>query len=277
MVFFKDFGKTVTDLFKGDKYKLNRTLKVKAKNDASEWETKTVLSNSGSMSTKLVYKQSDPSFGAVELTAPTKGNLEVDYCTPSLAKGLKTNIVVKQPNVDIKGKYENGAFQSKCEARLNADTTTLASVYVDAAMGFEGFTVGASAKVQPGDDNMLADYNVGIQYAKDPDTTISVQTASKCDKVTTSFWRRYSPGAEVAARYTLDLDQPGKPEVEVGGKVKIDDKGTIQGVLGTNGEASLLYKHVLSSRLTASLGAVFDTASFASDSTTLNYQLEFNA
>jgi len=277
MVFFKDFGKTVNDLFKGDKYKLNRTLKVKAKNDATEWETKTVLTSAGSMSTKLVYKQSDASFGSVELTAPTKGNLEVDYCTPSLTKGLKTNIVVKQPNVDLKGKYENGAFKSKAEARLNADTTTLESIYVDASMGFEGFTVGASGKVKPGDESMLADYNVGIQYAKDPDTTISVATASKCDKVTTSFWRRYSPNAEVAARYTLDLEQPGNPKVEVGGKWKVDSKGTVQGVICTGGEAMFLYKHVLSSRLTASLGAVFDTKSFASDSTTINYQLEFTA
>merc|ERR1719251_420996 len=99
------------------------------------------------MKNKLVYNHRDDFFGSIEATIPTKGNLEVDYCTPSLTKGLKTNIVVKQPNVDIKGKYENGAFKSKAEARLNADTTTLESIYVDASMGFEGFTVGASGKV----------------------------------------------------------------------------------------------------------------------------------
>lgn len=277
MVFFKDFGKTVTDLFKGDKYKLNRTLKIKAQNTSSEWETKTVVQGSGSMSTKLVYKQSDASLGAVEITVPTKGNLEVDYATPSMTKGLKTNIVLKQPNVDVKGKYQTGAFKSKCEARLNVDAASLDSIYADASMGFEGFTVGGSVKLKPSDENsMLADYNVGIQYAKDPDTTISVATASRCDKVTTSFWRRYSPSAEIAARYTLDLEQPGNPQVEVGGKWKVDSKGTVQGVLRTGGEACLLYKHVLSSRLTASLGAVFDTKSFAADSTSMNYQLEFN-
>jgi len=275
MVFFKDFGKTVTDLFKGDKYKLDRTLNIKAKNDASEWETKTVLSSAGAMKTKLIYKQSDPSLGAVEVTVPTKGNLQVDYTTPSIAKGLKTNIVVKQPTVDVKGKYTNGALQAKAECTLNANTTSVEQVYVDAAMAYEGFTVGASAMVKPGSESMLADWNVGIQYAKDPETTVSITTAQSCEKVTTSLWRKYSANSEVAARYTLDLENPASPNIEVGGKWKVDEKGSVQGVLRTGGEACLLYKHVLSSRLTGSLGAVFDTKSFAADSTSVNYKLEF--
>lgn len=274
MVFFKDFGKTINDLFKGDKYTLNRTLNIKAKSADSEWETKTVLSN-GSLSTKLVYKQSDPSLGAVELTVPTKGNLEVDYTTPKLAKGLKTNVVVKQPNVDLKGKYTNGAVEAKCEAKINADSTSLESVYCDAAMGFDGFSVGGAVKIKPGNENMLADYNVGFQYARDPSTTFSVTTANSCNKLTTSALRSFDNGCNVGFRYTFDLDKPAQPAFEIGGKCKVDDNGTLQGVLRTGNEACLLYKHVLSNRLTASLGAVFNTQDMSAASTSINYKLEF--
>lgn len=274
MVFFKDFGKTLNDLFKGDKYTLNRTLNIKAKSADSEWETKTVLAD-GSLSTKLVYKMSDASLGGLEITVPTKGNLEVDYTTPKLAKGLKTNVVVKQPNVDLKAKYTNGSVEAKCEAKLNADNTSLDSVYADAAMGFDGFSVGGAVKIKPGTENMLADYNVGVQYTGVANTTLAVTTANSCNKLTTSVLRNFDNGCDVGFRYAFDLDKPAQPAFEIGGKCKVDDKGTIQGVLRTGNEACLLYKHVLSNRMTASLGAVFDTKDMSAASTSINYKLEF--
>lgn len=282
MVFFKDFGKTINDLFKDSKYKLQRTLEVTAANDCSEWKTKTVISDKGKMKNELVYKQSDRSFGTVEVTVPTQGNMEINYTTPKLMDGLKTNVVVAQPNVDLKAKYCKGSIKTECKATLNTATTSLDTVYVDASIGIDGFYVGGAMKVKPGAGNMssmFADYNVGFQYNQSKNTTFSVSTANTLDKISTGFWRRYSDNGEVSARYNLDLNDKqstGAPSVEIGGRWKIDDKGTLQAVVRTAGDAMFLYKHRVSDRVTASLGTCLDTKSFSADSTKVHYKLEFS-
>lgn|ERR1719382_33867 len=277
MVFFKDFGKTVSDLFKADKYELNRTMQVTAKSGSTEWVTKTVITDKGAMKNKLTYKQSDKTFGSAEVIVPTKGNLEVKYTTPKLADGLKTDLVLKQPCVDMKNKYTRGSIQSESCATFNSDTTSLDALYLDASVGVEGFSVGGAVKIKPGAEKALADYNVGLQYNPSEKSTLALTTANRCDNISSSFWYRYSDCGELGARYNLNLEKPGNPQVEVGGRWKIDDKGTLQGVVGAGGRAMFLYKHKVSKGMTASLGASLDTSSLSADSTKVHYKLEFTA
>jgi len=276
MVFFKDFGKTVTDLFKADKYKLDRTLQVTARADATEWVTKTVVRD-GKVKNKLTYKQSDKTFGAVEVEVPTGGTPEIKYTTPSLCEGLKSDLILKNPTVDLKGKYTRGSIQSEVKATLNTNKAALKSVYLDASVGVEGFSVGGALKVQPGAEKPLADYNVGLQYTPSDSSTLALTTENQCDQISTSFWYRFSPKGEICARYNLDLDKPGNPQVELGGKYKVDEKGTVQGVVQSDGAAMFLYKHNVSDSVTASLGAAFDSKTFSAESTSIHYKLEFAA
>lgn len=276
MVFFKDFGKTVTDLFDSDKYRLNRTLQVTAANSNTEWKTKTVINADGTMKNKLVYKQSDKCFGCVEATIPTKGALEVDYCTPKLADGLKTNVVVKQPNVDIKAKFTKGAFKHHSKTTMNFGGS-LDAVYADASYNFDGFMVGGAVKMKPNSESLLADYNVGMEYRHGKDTICSVSTKDRMEKISTGFWRRVSARGELAARFNVDLNETSQPSVEVGSRWKVDDSGTFQAVMKTGGDAMMLYKHKVNKRVTASLGACFDTKALSADTTKLHYKLEYLA
>jgi len=277
MVFFKDFGKTVTDLFKTDKYKLDRTIEVKASSKQSEWTTKTVINNTGALSSKLTYKQTDASLGTVEIKVPTKGNMEIDYQTPKIAEGLKTNVVVSQPNLDIKTKYQKSAFKSHTKTRLNTENPQVASVYADFSVGFEGLTLGGAATVKPGAETPLADYNVGLVYEQNKDTNIAVSTSNSCENINCSFWRRYNPSVELAARVGLAVESISNPRVELGARYKVDENGTVQGVLSTGGDAMFLYKHKLSDSLTASLGCQVDTKTMSASATSVHYKLEFSA
>jgi hypothetical protein len=277
MVFFKDFGKTVTDLFKPDKYKLNRTVEVKASSAQAEWTTKTVINPTGQLSSKLTYKQCDASLGSVEIKVPTKGNMEIDYQVPEKVDGLKTNIVICQPNMDLKAKYKRSSFKSHVKLQMNTEKTRVDSVYADASIGFEGLTLGGAAKLKPGADTPLADYNVGLVYEQNSDTSISVTTSDCCDSISASFWRRYSPSLELAARVGLAVESIAHPCVELGARWKCDENGTVQGVLSTNGDAMFLYKHKLSKMLTASLGCQVDTKTMKASSTSVHYKLLFNA
>lgn len=277
MVYFKDFGKTVTDLFKTDKYAFNRTLITKTKNKHSSWETEHALQASGNMTSKLVYKQTDESMGAIEVTVPTKGELKVDYSTPKMVDGLTSNLVFSESSVDLKNTYCNGAFQSKLDASMNPGSMSVGNVAAEASMGFDGFSVGGAVKLNPNSDKMLSDYNLGMQYAKSKDTTISVKTEARCEKISTMLWQRWCPRSEYAARYVLDLENPSAPSFDVGTKWQMDDAATMQGVLRSSGDAMFLYKHKLSERMTASIGCTMNVKTLTADSTNIHYKLEFEA
>jgi len=275
MVFFKDFGKSVKDLFDSSKYRLERTVQVSAATENTEWKTKTVINEKRQMSNKLTYSQRDTNFGSIEATVPTKGNLEIDYCTPSLAKGLKTNIVVQTPGVNLKAKYEKNKFKSQSTATFNS-SGSLDAIYADASLKMDSVIFGGSVKLKPTNDNVVDDYSVGLQYQPSSDTTISLTTSNKCDKIAGGFMKQCE-GGEVGARYSMNMDNPGNPMVEIGGRYKIDSKGTVQGVLRTEGDAMCLYKHKYSESLTGSIGACFDIKSFSANSTKIHYKLEFQA
>lgn len=282
MVFYKDFGKTVRDLFKNDKYEFKRTLEVKAKSSPTEWTSKTVIKDDGSISSKHTYKQSDDSLGSWEIKVPTQGNLEVDYQAPKLIEGLKTNLVMQTPNLDLKGKYKNtnllGRFNcsSEFKATMNTETTSLEKMYIDGSMAFESVSVGGSATFRTGPMS-LSDYTVGLTYTQSKDTNIAVTTSSNCNNIATSFYRRVGPETEVACRYNLNVQKPGEPSFEIGGRYQVDESGLVQGFVNPGGNAFMLYKHALSSRLNASLGAVVDTKTWAAGSAKVHYKLEFTA
>jgi len=278
MVFFKDFGKTVSDLFKADKYELNRTMQVTAKSGNSEWVTKTVITEKGAMKNKLTYTQRDKTFGAAEVVVPTKGSLEIKYTTPKLADGLKTDLVLKQPCLDLKNKYTRGSIKSQSTTTFNTDrnSPSVDCLYGDASVTMEGFSVGGSVKIKPGADQALADYNVGLQYSPSDKCTLALTTANRMDHISSSIWYKYSDCGELGARYNLNIEKMGNPQVEVGGRWKVDDKGTLQGVVRAGGGAMCLYKHKLSKSMTASLGASIGQAMTA-DSTKVHYKLEFTA
>jgi len=276
MVFFGDFGKTVTDLFKKKKYELNKTLKVTAKSSNTEWisESTFPVKAGGSLTSKNTYKYKDKKFGALELEL-NNASAKFDYETPKLVEGLKTNVVVESPNVSLKGKYNCKDTMAKGKATVKVDSTDTSKASVSAEVSAElqpNLFVGGELKYSNGKG--LQDYSVGAHYVKG-ETQLTLKTSNNFDSVNVQLYKKYSESGEVAANYDMDLNSYA-PTCTVGGKLKLDGgKSHVQGCVKSDGLVYMLYKHQLSDRLAGSVGTTFNIQNV--EDVNLHYKFEFEA
>lgn len=277
MVFFGDFGKTVTDLFKLKKYEFHRTLKVTARSENTEWtsESKFPVAKgaAGTISSKNTYKQKDKKLGTLEVELETK-KAKFDYQTPELMKGLKTNVVVEYPTVSLKGKYACSSYgKGKATVKVDSTDTSKSSATLEASTELQpNLFLGGEAKYSS--VKGLTSYAVGAHYVKG-DTQLTMKTGNNFDSVNVQLYKKYSSSGEVAAHYDMDLNSYS-PTCTVGGKYKLEGGlSHVQGCVTSTGFVQMMYKHKLSDRLAGSVATTFNLGKV--EDVNLHYKFEFEA
>jgi len=292
MVLFSNFGKTVKDLFKKDKYELNRTVSVKNTSGSSEWTTEVgfPVNEEGKSNAKVVVKNEDKKFGTCEFEfSKTKPN-KFCYTMPKLMDGLKVKMSIDEKdnkgpgklgidlgaNFSIKAEYE----QDKLAGKICADLGETDKITLEGATEVKGAWIGGEAVVNPG---AFEGCSVGIHYQLGDNTQIDfkadvLENIKKEQKLNIKVHQKYSDTGEVAVEYDMDMLQSVEsPMVSIGGRWELDEKCTTQAVLTVNGPTYLLYKHKLSDHLTASLGTSFNLPDLQNANVNVHYKLEMEA
>jgi len=269
MVFFSDFGKVVTDLFKTKDYEMNRSLKLKCKSDNTEWSTESSfpISDAGQTNSKAKYKQTDETFGAITIEVPSQKPMKIDYETPGFVDGLKVNMICEYPKTSIEGEYAQGQNAAKFCVKAT-DKFSKFGFTGEVAREVKGLWVGGGVKL---DGAELEEWKTGVSYTTS-DTQLSLKTNTD---VLQAHLHKGIEGGEVAALYDLKYKDNAQL-VSVGGKWTLDDKSSVQGFVQSSGNTYLLYKHKLSSRCTAHLGTAFNMNG-ANDDVNVHYKFEFSA
>jgi len=270
MVFFSDFGKVVTDLFKKKDYTLNRSIKLKCSSENTEWTTESSfpIAEGGNVSSKAKYKQTDKTLGAITIEVPNSKAMKIDYEVPKVVDGLKLNMICELPKASIKGKFAQGPNAAKFCLQTTTETPKKVGLTAEIAREIQGVWVGGEVRYSA---NGVIGYNAGANYAIS-DTQLSL--TGNLDCLDAQLHKKIE-GGEVAAHYNLNYTDKAHL-VSVGGKWNVDDKSSVQGFVQSNGNTYLLYKHKLSNRLTAHLGTEFDMNK-SKDDVNVHYKLEFSA
>jgi len=289
MVLFSKFGKTVKDLFKKDKYELNRTLSVKNTSGSTEWTTEVgfPVDEEEKSNAKVIFKHANETFGTSEIeVSKTKPN-KFGYTTPTLMDGLKVKASIDEQkksgtgklnidtgaNLSIEAEYELDKFSGKICANVGEED----KLTVEGATEFKGAWIGGEAVINPGG---IEGCSVGIHYQLgdtqlDLKADIMENTKSE-QKLNIKLHKQYSEDTEFALEYDMDM-QTNMPGITAGGKWKLDDKGTSQVMLTSEMKSYLLYKHKLTDHLTASLGTSFDLKNLQGENVNVHYKLEMEA
>jgi len=270
MVFFKDFGKTVTDLFKTKDYELHKSLKLKCASGNTEWTAESCFYPDKAATAKAKYKQKDEKFGTVEIEVPKTKAMKIDYQAPSFMDGLKLNLVHENPQVSLKAEYAQG--QNAAKLCVEAATTNTSNVGLSAEVARDIKGVWLGAEVKASIDEGLKSYMGGFHY-KRSDTQFSAK--GNVDVLKVQLHKKYCDSGEVAANYETSL-KTFEPVVSLGGKWALDDKSTAQGFVQSDGKTYLLYKHKMSDRCTLHLGSTFDMNG-EQDRGNVHYKFEFAA
>jgi len=144
MVFFSDFGKAVTDLFKTKDYVLNRSVKLKCSSGTTEWTTESSfpLSERGEITSKATYKKTDKTLGGITIEAPNTKSMQIDYETPKIVDGLNVNMICEFPAVSLKCKYEEGPNAAKLFLLSTLENYKKVWLKAEVAREIQGFWVG---------------------------------------------------------------------------------------------------------------------------------------
>jgi len=288
MVLFSKFGKAVKDLFKTDKYELNRTISVECKSANTEWSTECSFPlDGGDNKEKAKYKHVDPTFGTIEFEWPNTEPKKVDYQFPKFQEGLKVNFVVaeegKKDSVSefvspgalsgkkfsLKGEYQKDKVAGKLCAETGTDTTLQAEVAYELADGCWG---GGEVKyVLDGDLN----YHLGahIPYGKIM-TDVKADFAKK--KVNVKLHNQYCDSGAVAAEFNYDVEKQSTT-TSIGGAWNLDEKCDVQGFVKDSGNTYLLFKYKLNEYITASAGTSLDLSQPQQEGVDLHCKISVNA
>lgn len=290
MVLFSNFGKTVKDLFKKDKYELNRTVSVKNTSGSTAWTTEVgfPVRDEGKSNAKVIVKHADESFGTCEIEVSKTKQNKFSYDTPKLMDGLKVKLSIDEKKKNTMGKLgidsgANIAFkaeyeQDKLAGKICAQVGEEDKITVEGATEFKGVWIGGEAVISP---FAIEACSVGMHYQR-RDTQLDIKADIKDinnkKKLNIKVHKQYSDTGEVAVEYDQEL-APNAPAavVSIGGKWKLDDKCMTQGFLTMEGHTYLLYKHKLTDRLTASLGTSFDLSNLQNENVNVHYKLEMEA
>jgi len=272
MVFFKDFGKTVTDLFKKKDYEFHRSVKLKCTSNNTEWTNESTFqfAEEGKPTTKSTFKQKSEKYGIINLEAPSTKPLKVEYETPSLTTGLKVKLISVSPEMTVEAKYKQGQMAGRCSVSTTTSNSSKLELKADIAREIKGLWLGGEVKydVQEG----VKGYKAGIHY-----TTSDAQVSLKgnLDAVDMQLHTTYTDSGQVAANFNMDFKNQSQL-VSVGGKWQVDKKCTVQGFCQSNGNTYLLYKHKISNYCTAHLGSIFNLTKVV-DNVNVHYKLVFQA
>jgi len=271
MVFFSDFGKAVTDLFKTKDYVLNRSIKLKCSSGNTEWTTESSfpISETGEIKSNAKYKQTDETFGAITIEVPNTKSMKIDYEAPKFVDGLKVNGICELPKASIKGKYAQGPNAAKFSLETSRENPSKVGVTAEVAREIQGLWVGGEVTCNTADG--VTGWKAGTNYELS-DTKLSLKSST--DALDVHLHKKVE-GGEVAAQYNLDYEEQAYL-VSVGGKWNVDDKSSVQGFVQSDGNTYLLYKHKLSDHFTAHMGTTF-FMNKTNDNVNVHYKLEFAA
>jgi len=271
MVFFSDFGKAVTDLFKTKDYVLNRSIKLKCSNATTEWtaESSFPISEGGKLTSKATYKQTDKTLGAITIESPNTKSMKIDYEAPKFVDGLKVNVICEQPKASIKCKYAEGPNAAKLCLGSSMENPKKVGLTAEVAREIQGLWVGGEIKCNTADG--VTGWNAGTNYELS-DSKLSMK--SSLEVLDVQLHRKLE-GGEVAAHYNLNYEDHAYL-VSIGGKWNVDDKSSVQGFVQSDGNTYLLYKHRLSDNFTAHMGTTF-FMNKTNENFNVHYKVEFKA
>jgi len=239
---FKNFGKTVADLFK-EQFDYKKQVKVKSStpNGVTLQSTAETASKTGGDfqgTVKATYKQ--PDIGTFEAELNTAGTTKYSVKADKLTKGLAVKVSGdEKPAGKIEVDYAQEFFSGSLNVDVSKDAT---SSEVAGVIGYDGLAVGGQVKYDITRQN-LADFNAGAEYAQS-DYTLSVKTADQANILTTSYLHKYSTDVTLGAVFAYDIEA-SKRLLTVGGSYKVDANIATKLKIDTNGILAAVLEHKL--------------------------------
>jgi len=252
---FKKFGKGLDDLLK-KKYEHRKELRVKSiTRDGTTLESGVVY-NGAAYSGRTKINAVVPGYGKAEVEADTTGKAKGSMEFDSLVKSVVAKFTVSQvPDATLEIDYTQPSYNVSATV---AHSQTKSHVEAAAAVGFDGLSVGGSAKVN-GQSHGVEDYNAGVQYQQN-DFTGTIKTEDQADIVVGSYLHQVSREVEVGARFKYNINTNARL-FTFGFGYQVDPETHVRAKVSSDANVETVFERRLASPLlTYALTSKFDAA-----------------
>jgi len=242
---FKDFGKSLSDLFT-KKYSYDHSFKVKSRADNLNLEAG-VTAKDGALNGHIKDKYKHADLGDIEAEFTTTGKVDVSLKNAKLVKGVTVKIgATDKPNGKIDVVYKQDAFTGGLNFDVSQSKTVAEATGV---VGTDGVSVGGQLQYglnhdpKSSDADGLLDYNGGIEYTQDS-YTMTVKTAKKADNLAGSYIHKVSYDFTVGAQIEYSIPTNARL-LTIGGQYQLTSDTLLQGKFNTNGLISTMVQQRL--------------------------------
>jgi len=238
---FKNFGKTLADLFK-EQFDFKKQVKVKSttSNGLTLTSAAETTSKAGEFqgSIKATHKSTD--IGTFEAEISTSGATKYSVKADKLTKGLAVKVSGdEKPAGRVEVDYAQEFFAGSLNVDVAKDST---AGEVAGVVGYDGMSVGGQVKYDI-TRQALADFNAGAEYAGS-DFTATVKTTEQANKISTSYIHKYNSDLSLGANFEYDIES-GKRVFTVGDSYKVDAQIATKFKINTLGVLGAVLEHKL--------------------------------
>lgn len=265
-VIFKNFAKSVSDLFNVDTYVVDKhsvAVRTKSENGLT-WTQTSELASGLTQDLKVLYK--NKGFGSAEAKVSTaqtgSAKLKLDKLYPGLTVEFSAEDAASASQ-SLNATYRQDFFAGNLKADLKTgEKGSTRTVLASGVVGFEGVSVGATATVDVTAGAAVKDYNGGFQYEQN-DLTVSVVTGDKANSVTLSVNQVVNSDVSVGAQGVYHFTDDSKKSLFVGASVALDKETSVKSKLSHIGVLSTSFEHQLRSFAKVGVKSVVNVASAA--------------
>lgn len=272
VIFWEDFTKRASDLWKKKKFQFDRTLNVKVDSGSNiSWEGNHVLKDESKADSKITLTQKQKGFGDLKLEwgAPAKTKFEVK--TKELMDNSEVKLTVNNPEQgNLVVQYGQDDWAAKVDAQYKKK-----NVVVDAQASFawEKVTVGAHG-VFDSSDSSVKQMDVGVRLDQDQDRTYVLRSKDRFNELEVAFYNKVSSDSEIGAEVDINMSK-GSIGMMLGGSYRMDDTSKLRYNLNQSGDIQAAYEYKLSNNVTGYVGTKYSlTENAMADG--FGYKLEFS-
>jgi len=271
VVFWEDFTKRATDLWKSKKFQFNRTLNVKVDSGNNiTWEGNHVLKDESKADSKITLTQKQDGFGQLKLEwgAPAKTKFELK--TSELVDNSEVKLTVENPEKgNLEVTYGQADWSAKVDAQYKSKNLLLEA---QASFAWEKVTVGLHG-VFDSSGSALKEADVGVRLDQDADRTYVLRSKDMFNELEVAFYNKVSGDSEIGAEVDINMSK-GAIAMKLGGSYKLDDSSKLRYNIDSGANVQAAYEYKFSKNVTGYLGTQYSlTENAIADG--FGYKLEF--
>jgi len=249
---FKDFGKSVRDLFK-KKYDPEHKFKAVVKNSAGmAFEFGAILDQTQNVRGYWKETLTRPKFTVeaelnTDPVADSKATIKSSKLLENLTLEARINTKADDkktvgPVYSAEANYGIEYVTGTAEFRTNRSQHRVRG---GVSVGFDGVSIGAEVKADVTKAATIEDYNVGLEYAR-PSYIASLWTEQKADFANLGYWHRIGTDHTLGAVFRLELANQHSHSLTVGHEFLLDPKTNVRGKVEIpTGQIGLALEHRL--------------------------------